>query len=154
MKNLFGSPGKVSGLVLRLGQCFFAASSLGVMAAAPGFSTATTFCYLIASMCLQLLWSFGLACFDVHALRSKRDLHNNIFVSLFVVGDWVTSTLTLAAASSSAGVTVLLIKDTNACRMERKFSCDMFQVSVGLAFVSWFLLAISSYVMFWLAATA
>ncbi|KAL3521137.1 hypothetical protein ACH5RR_019286 [Cinchona calisaya] len=154
MKDLFGSPGKVSGLILRMGQCFFAAASLGVMASAPGFSTATAFCYLIASMGLQLLWSFGLACFDVHALRLKRDLHNHVFVSLFVVGDWVTATLSLAAACSSAGVIILLIKDTNFCKMESKLSCDMFQISVGLAFVSWFLLAISSYVMFWLAASA
>ncbi|KAL3523862.1 hypothetical protein ACH5RR_016696 [Cinchona calisaya] len=154
MKDLFGSPGKVSGLVLRIGQCLFAAASLGVMASASGFSTATAFCYLIASMGLQLLWSFGLACLDVHALRLKRDLHNHIFVSLFVVGDWVTATLSLAAACSSAGVVVLLIRDTNVCRVDSKLNCDMFLISVVFAFVSWFLLSISSYVMFWLAASA
>lgn len=47
------------------------------------------FSYLIASMGLQVLWSFGLACLDLHALRSKRNLQNPILVSLFVVGDWV-----------------------------------------------------------------
>jgi len=47
------------------------------------------FSYLIASMGLQLLWSFGLACLDVYALRGKKDLQNPILVSLFVVGDWV-----------------------------------------------------------------
>ncbi|MQL79271.1 hypothetical protein Taro_011702 [Colocasia esculenta] len=46
--------------------------------------------YLIASMGLQVLWSMGLACLDVYALRIKRDLHNPVSVSLFVVGDWVT----------------------------------------------------------------
>lgn len=40
-------------------------------------------------MALQLLWSFGLACLDVYALRTKKDLQNPILVSLFVVGDWV-----------------------------------------------------------------
>lgn len=45
--------------------------------------------YLIASMGLQVLWSFGLACLDVFALRIKRDLQNPVLVSLFVVGDWV-----------------------------------------------------------------
>ena len=45
--------------------------------------------YLIASMGLQVLWSFGLACLDVYTLRRKRDLQNPILVSLFVVGDWV-----------------------------------------------------------------
>lgn len=47
------------------------------------------FSYLIASMGLQVLWSFGLACLDMYALRRKRDLQNPILVSLFVVGDWV-----------------------------------------------------------------
>ena len=47
------------------------------------------FSYLIASMGLQVLWSFGLACLDVYALRRKRDLQNPVLVSLFVVGDWV-----------------------------------------------------------------
>lgn len=47
------------------------------------------FSYLIASMGLQGLWSFGLACLDIYALRRKRDLQNPILVSLFVVGDWV-----------------------------------------------------------------
>ncbi|KAI5670599.1 hypothetical protein M9H77_10963 [Catharanthus roseus] len=154
MKELFGSPGKASGLCLRIGQCLFAAASLGVMASASGFSTATAFCYLIASMGLQLLWSFGLACFDIHALRLKRDLHNHVFVSLFVVGDWVTAMLSLAAACSSAGVIVLLLKDTNICRLDAKLSCNKYQISVALAFVSWFLLGISSYVMLWLAASA
>lgn len=47
------------------------------------------FSYLTASMGLQVLWSFGLACLDIYALRKKRDLQNPILVSLFVVGDWV-----------------------------------------------------------------
>ena len=42
-------------------------------------------------MGLQVLWSMGLACLDVYALRIKRDLHNPVLVSLFVVGDWVLS---------------------------------------------------------------
>jgi hypothetical protein len=46
--------------------------------------------YLIASMALQLLWSFGLACLDIYSLKTKRDLHNPVLVSLFVVGDWVS----------------------------------------------------------------
>lgn len=66
----------------------------------------------------------------------------------------VTAMLSLAAACSSAGVVVLLLKDTSICRLDNKLSCDMYQISVALAFISWFLLAISSYVMFWLAASA
>ncbi|KAK9104571.1 hypothetical protein Scep_021415 [Stephania cephalantha] len=93
MKKLFGGPGTVGGLVLRIGQCLFASSpSIGAVVSALGFSGYTAFCYLIASMGLQVLWSFGLACLDVYALRIKRDLQNPILVSLFVVGDWGPST--------------------------------------------------------------
>ncbi|XP_057789147.1 CASP-like protein 5B2 isoform X1 [Salvia miltiorrhiza] len=153
MKELFGSPGRKSGLMLRVGQCVFAAASIGVMASATAFSTITAFCYLIASMGLQVLWSFGLACLDVHALRSNKDLYNHILVSLFVVGDWVTATLSLAAACSSAGVIVLFTRDTSICRVETKFSCGMFQISIAFAFASWFLVSISSCIMFWLVAS-
>ncbi|XP_021295608.1 CASP-like protein 5B2 [Herrania umbratica] len=148
---LFGSPGKLSGLLLRVGQCSFAAASIGVMVSAPGFFNSTAFCYLIASMGLQFLWSFGLACLDLHALRSKRNLQNPILVSLFVVGDWVTAILSLAAACSSAGVTVLYSRDLGYCRSPH-IPCSRFQASIFLAFISWFLLAISSHVTFWLLA--
>ncbi|XP_071707617.1 CASP-like protein 5B1 [Rutidosis leptorrhynchoides] len=152
MKALLGSPGKKSGAVLRMGQCLFAASSLSVMATASGFATVTSFCYLIAAMGLEALWSFGLACLDLHAIRLNKDLHNHIFLSLLVVGDWVTAILSLAAACSSAGVMVVFIKDTDICRTHKPLACDTFEISIALAFVAWFLLAISSYVMFWLLA--
>ncbi|XVF83749.1 hypothetical protein PTKIN_Ptkin16aG0517400 [Pterospermum kingtungense] len=147
----FGTPGKLSGLILRMGQCSFAAASIGVMVSAPGFFNSSAFCYLIASMGLQVLWSFGLACLDFHALRSKRNLQNPVLVSLFVVGDWVTAILSLAAACSSAGVTVLYSRDLGYCRSPQ-IPCSQFQASILLAFVSWFLLAISSHVTFWLLA--
>ncbi|CAI0427279.1 unnamed protein product [Linum tenue] len=100
MKELLGSPGTVSGLLLRLGQCAFAAASIGVMVSANGFSSYTAFCYLIASMGLQLLWSFGLACLDIYALRRKKDLQNPVLVSLFVVGDWVLNSHQLSSLVS------------------------------------------------------
>ncbi|KAJ6717950.1 CASP-LIKE PROTEIN [Salix purpurea] len=103
-------------------------------------------------MGLQLLWSFGLACLDLHALRSKKNLQNPVLVSLFVVGDWVTSILSLAAACAAAGVTVLFSRDLHYCRAPYNFPCSRFQISIALAFISWFLLAISSHVMFWLLA--
>ncbi|XP_038721148.1 CASP-like protein 5B2 isoform X1 [Tripterygium wilfordii] len=179
MKDVMGSPGTVSGLLLRIGQCAFAAASIGVMASAIGFSTFTAFwkyfevgsCrlskmtrglvalssetlnYLIASMGLQLLWSLGLACLDVYALRRKRDLQNPVLVSLFVVGDWVTSMLSLAAACSSAGVAVLYAKDLPVCRQQLHLPCGRFEISILLAFTTWILIAISSHVMFWIVAS-
>lgn len=47
--------------------------------------------FLIASMGLQVIWSFGLAFMDAYALLTKKVLHNPVLVSLFVVGDWVST---------------------------------------------------------------
>ncbi|KAM5560213.1 CASP-like protein 5B2 [Rosa sericea] len=150
MKELIGRPGSVSGLLLRIGQFGFAAAAIGVMVSADRFATFTAFCYLIASMGLQVLWSFGLACLDIYALRRKRDLQNPILVSLFVVGDWVTATLSLAAASASAGIVILYAKDTNFCTSQWDIPCRKFQISVAFAFLTWAFIAVSSHVMFWI----
>ncbi|KAK9986411.1 hypothetical protein SO802_031362 [Lithocarpus litseifolius] len=150
MKKLIGRPGSVSGLALRLGQCGFAAAAIGVMVTSPGFSSVTAYCYLIASMGLQVLWSFGLACLDVYALTRKRDLQNPILVSLFVVGDWVTAILSLAAACSSAGIIVLYSRDLHYCNGQAHSTCSKYQTSIAFAFISWALSAISSHVMFWI----
>ncbi|WRX25617.1 Casparian strip membrane protein domain - like 10 [Theobroma cacao] len=109
--------------------------------------------YLIASMGLQLLWSFGLACLDVYALRRKRDLQNPVLVSLFVVGDWVTAMLSLAAACSSAGVIVLYARDLDFCRAQAHLPCRRYEISIILAFITWVLIAMSSHVMFWILAS-
>jgi len=84
-----GRPGTSGGLVLRTGQFVFAAACICAMASASGFTNYTAFCYLIASMGLQALWSLGLACLDCYALILKRDLQQAFLMSLFVVGDWV-----------------------------------------------------------------
>ncbi|KAJ6699551.1 CASP-LIKE PROTEIN 5B3 [Salix purpurea] len=124
MKEIIGGPGTVSGLLLRIGQCVFAAASISIMTTATEFASYTSFCYLIASMGLQLLWSFGLACLDIYALRRKKDLQNPVLVSLFVVGDWVTAMLSLAAACSSAGVVVLYARDMNFCKTHPDLPCS------------------------------
>ncbi|KAK9668740.1 hypothetical protein RND81_13G082800 [Saponaria officinalis] len=152
MKELVGSPGTKSGLILRLAQCAFATASIALMVSAAGFSNFTAFCYLIASMGLQVLWSFGLACLDVYALRIKRDLQSPVLVSLFVVGDWVTATLSLAAACSSAGIVVLYSHDLGFCK-KHYYPCAKYELSVTFAFITWFLIALSSHLMFWLLAS-
>lgn len=153
MKRLFGGPGTVTGLLLRLGQCAFGAASIGVMVTSLGFSGYTAFCYLIASMGLQVLWSFGLACLDIYALSRKRILQNPFLVSLFVVGDWVTATLSLAAACSSAGIVVLYARDLNFCMIRKGLPCNRYQISVAMAFVTWVLTAMSSHVTFRILAS-
>ncbi|KAF6161153.1 hypothetical protein GIB67_007794 [Kingdonia uniflora] len=91
MRMLNGGPGTVIGLLLRLGQFLFSVTSAGLMCSAKRFGIYTAFCFLIAAMGLQGLWSLGLACLDVYALKKKRHLQNPAFVGLFVIGDWVTS---------------------------------------------------------------
>ncbi|KAF9679956.1 hypothetical protein SADUNF_Sadunf06G0069600 [Salix dunnii] len=174
MKEIIGGPGTVSGLLLRIGQCVFAAASISIMTSATGFSSYTSFCYLIASMGLQLLWSFGLACLDIYALRRKKDLQNPVLVSLFVVGDWVlsmvkwfphelvsnfnkavlvTAMLSLAAACSSAGVIVLYARDMKFCKTRPELPCSGYEISILLAFITWLQVSISSHVMFWILAS-
>lgn len=43
MKKMIGSPGTMSALILRLGQCASAAATIGVMVSASGFSSYTAF---------------------------------------------------------------------------------------------------------------
>ncbi|KAH6769187.1 hypothetical protein C2S52_006754 [Perilla frutescens var. hirtella] len=105
-------------------------------------------------MGLLVLWSFGHACFDIYALRVNMDLYTLINVRVTVVGDWVIATLSLAAACSSAGVIVLFSRDTVMCSSDdNEFACSVIQMSVLFAFMSWSLIAVSSYLMLCLLAT-
>ncbi|KAJ4955952.1 hypothetical protein NE237_012735 [Protea cynaroides] len=149
MKDFQGTPGTLTGLLLRTSQCLFAAGSIASMATTSSFFRITAFCYLMASMALQVIWSFALACLDTYALARKKVLHNPILVSLFVVGDWVTAILSLAAAASSAGVVVLYTGDFGLWKGEE---CLKYQISVSLAFFSWIMVEISSFIMFWILA--
>ncbi|KAL4590555.1 hypothetical protein LXL04_003487 [Taraxacum kok-saghyz] len=150
MRNFAGTPGTVTALILRLLQCLFAAASVASMATTKSFFNFTAFSYLIASMGLQVIWSFGLAFLDACALANKKVLHNPGLLSLFVVGDWVTATLSLAAASSSAGITVLYFSDLGGCGFGQE--CQKYQLAVALAFMSWISIGISSLIMLWTLA--
>ncbi|XP_054821194.1 CASP-like protein 5B3 isoform X1 [Prosopis cineraria] len=151
MKDFPGTPGTLTGLVLRISQCICAVGSIASMATTSGFFNFTAFCYLLASMGLQVIWSFVLALLDAYAWMRKKVIHNAILVSLFVVGDWVTSTLSLAAASASAGITVLYFNDLGHCNFGEE--CQKYQISVAFAFMSWITILISSLIMLWLLAS-
>ncbi|XAR48989.1 hypothetical protein NMG60_11031995 [Bertholletia excelsa] len=150
MKDFSGTPGTVTSLVLRISQCLFASGSIVCMTTTSSFFNITAFCYLIASMGLQVIWSCALAFLDAYSLAKKKVLHNHIVVSLFVVGDWVTATLSLAAASASGGITVLYFSDYGHCSIGE--ACQKYQMSVVLAFLSWITISISSLIMLWLLA--
>ncbi|KAK3165953.1 hypothetical protein QOZ80_1AG0039760 [Eleusine coracana subsp. coracana] len=153
MAELAGRPGTWGGLALRSCQFAFAAACICVMSSAPGFANYTAFCYLIASMGLQALWSLGLACFDCYALILRKDLQQAFLLSLFVVGDWVTAVLSFAAASSAGGVVVLFERDVHFCSRDPQLPCGRFEVATAFAFLSCAFCATSAIVMFCLLAS-
>jgi len=62
----------------------------------------------------------------------------------------VTATISLAAASASAGLTVLYFHDMGHCHFGEE--CQKYQISVAFAFMSWISISISSLIMLWLLA--
>ncbi|CAF1831940.1 hypothetical protein Bca4012_030239 [Brassica carinata] len=133
MEDIQGMPATLLGLALRFFQFFFAAVSLSVMASTNDFPSVSAFCHLVAATGLQSLSSLALATVDVYAIMVKRSLQNRRLVSLFAVGDGVTSTMTFAAACASAGITVLIDNDLNSCSANH---CVQFETSTALAFIS------------------
>ncbi|CAH8382127.1 unnamed protein product [Eruca vesicaria subsp. sativa] len=141
MIDIPGTPGTFTGLVLRISQCVFAAASISYMVSSGAFFNYTAFCYLIAAMGLQVIWSSGLAILDTFALLRKKTLLSP-----------VTATLSLAGASSSAGIMVLYFGDLGSCSFEAE--CWRYQLSVTLAFLCWISISISSLTTLWLLASS
>ncbi|XP_008805189.2 CASP-like protein 5A1 isoform X2 [Phoenix dactylifera] len=150
MKDIQGMPGTPGGLVLRLCQFIFAAAALSVMTSTSDFTSVTAFCYLVAAVILQSLWSLSLAFVDIYALLVKRCLRNSRAVCLFTIGDGIMYTLTFAAACASAGITVLISNDLNICSENH---CTSFQTATAMAFISWFALSPSFLLNFWSLAS-
>lgn len=65
----------------------------------------------------------------------------------------MTAMLSLAAASSSAGVIVLYAKDLGYCDVPSGVACLRYEVAVVLSFVTWVQIAVSSHVTFWILAS-
>lgn len=104
-------------------------------------------------MGLQALWSLGLACLDGYALKLEKDLRSAVLVSLFVVGDWVTSILSFAASCSAGAVVVLFDRDAFFCSRDPHLPCGTFELATAFAFLSWAFSGTSALVMFWLLAS-
>ncbi|KAF3339803.1 CASP-like protein 5A1 [Carex littledalei] len=150
MKDLPGMPGTLGGLLLRIAQFVFAVAALSVMASTSDFTSVTAFCYLVAAVILQSIWSLSLAIVDIYALLVKRCLRNARVLSLFTIGDGITSTLTFAAACASAGITVLIGNDLNICAANH---CASFETATAMAFISWFAVSPSFLLNFWSLAS-
>lgn len=150
MKDIQGMPATPGGLALRVSQFIFAVAALCVMATTSDFPSVTAFCFLVAAAGLQSLWSLSLAIVDIYALSVMRSLQNNRIVSLFTVGDGITSTLTFAAACASAGITVLIDNDLQSCSQNH---CVQFETATAMAFISWFTALPSFLLNFWSLAS-
>ncbi|CAL5432113.1 unnamed protein product [Camellia sinensis] len=178
MKDIQGMPGTIGGVTLRLSQFVFAIVSFSVMVTTSDFPSVTAFCYLVAAVGLQSLWSLSLAVVDIYALLVGRCLQNYRVVSLFAIGDGVcvgvimfvgvitdiynktlvvflgnngiTSTLTFAAACASAGITVLIGNDLGICSQNH---CAQFETATAMAFLCWFTALPSFLLNFWSLAS-
>ncbi|OAY42678.1 CASP-like protein 5A1 [Manihot esculenta] len=150
MKDVQGMPGTHGGLTLRLLQFVFGLISVCVMTSTSDFRSVTAFCYLVIAVSLQISWSLSLVIVDAYALLVRRSLRKRAIVRLFAIGDGITSTLIFAAASASAGITVLVGNDLNKCSVEH---CARFETATAMAFISWFAMTPSFLMNFWALAS-
>uniref|UniRef100_A0ACD5Y3K1 Uncharacterized protein n=1 Tax=Avena sativa TaxID=4498 RepID=A0ACD5Y3K1_AVESA len=146
MNQMVGSPGTWSGMALRLSQCVFAAASLCAMVTTLDFfSDSPAFCFVNTTMLLQMIWSLALACLDMYAMRNRKDLQERALVFFLVVDDGIMALLNFTAASASAGVSTLYVKDVLFCR---KVACGQIVLLIVLAFITTLLAATSFFSMF------
>ncbi|KAJ0259656.1 CASP-like protein 5A1 [Hirschfeldia incana] len=149
MKDVQGMPGTTAGLILRLSQFVPALISLSVMLTTPDFHSSTAFRGMVFAVGLQSLWSLCLFIIDAYALLVGRSLRNHLVVRCFTVGDGITCILTFAAASASAGITVLF-KDLAKCDVKH---CTRFETATAISFISWFAVFPSFFLNLWSLAT-
>ncbi|KAF3671233.1 CASP-like protein 5C1 [Capsicum chacoense] len=143
-----GAVGTSASFALRLGQSIFSAASLLFMSLGVEFHNYTAFCFLVTIMGLVIPWSITLALIDIYSLLIHCPIRQPGIFFFIVLGDWALSFLTLAAASSIAGIVDVLHRaDETFCPAEL---CSRYQISAGLSFLSWFLSMASSLSNLWL----
>ncbi|KAK6946183.1 Casparian strip membrane protein domain [Dillenia turbinata] len=155
MDGVPGSVGTSAGFSLRLGQTIFSSASLLFMSLGVEFYGYTAFwfvffspsTFLVTIMGLVIPWSFTLGLVDGYSVLVKCPLRQPGVLLLIVIGDWVLSILILAAACSTAGVVDLLLQPDGNCPPR---ICTRYQLSVAMAFLSWFLSGASALFNLWL----
>lgn len=151
MDEIPGSFGTSASLTLRLGQELFSCASLFLMSVGVEFYSYTAFCYLVTIMGLMIPWSLTLAIVDGYSLLTGCPLRQPGIMLIIVIGDWVLSMLSLAAACATVGVIDLLLDiDRSYCSPNL---CGRYQLSAAMAFLSWFLTSASSLFNLWLLAS-
>ncbi|WCJ31003.1 CASP-like protein 5C1 [Euphorbia peplus] len=148
MERVPGAVGTSASLALRLGQTIFSTASLLFMCLGIDFYSYTSFCYLVTVMGLVIPWSITLVIVDIYCVFVKCLPHQPRILSAIIIGDWVLSFLSLAAASSTASVTDVLMDVGNSYCPAKL--CRRYQISAAMAFLSWFLSFASSLFNLWL----
>ncbi|GMH02736.1 hypothetical protein Nepgr_004575 [Nepenthes gracilis] len=143
-----GSVGTTTSFSLRMGQAIFSSASLLFMSLSAEFYSYTSFCYLVTIMGLVIPWSFTLGLVDGYSVLFKCPLRQPGLLLIIIIGDWVLSILTLAAASSTAGIVELLLKAGGSICPPK--ICRRYLISAAMAALSWFLSMASSLFNLWL----
>lgn len=89
--------------------------------------------------------TYWTVCFQLFPFRSRDS-----FAELVPFSVQIASTLTFAAASASAGITVLIGNDLDKCAMNH---CARFESATAMAFISWFVASPSFLFNFWSLAS-
>ncbi|XP_047324354.1 uncharacterized protein LOC124927897 isoform X1 [Impatiens glandulifera] len=141
MTDIQGMPGTKGGLVLRLIQLVLAGISLCVIVTTRNFPMdITSFRYFMVSVVIECTWTLCMAMVDIYALSVGHRLLNHVMMTLFTIGDGVTSILLFAASSGCAGVIYFIQHELDRSSENR---CTPFAYAVGLALTSWFFLFLS-----------
>ncbi|KAL3538926.1 hypothetical protein ACH5RR_002292 [Cinchona calisaya] len=147
IQDVPGSMGTSASIILRLGQAIFSVASLLFMSLGVDFYNYTAFCFLVIVMGLVIPWSFTLALLDGYSILVQCPVRQLGILLVIVIGDWVLSILTLAAASSTAAIVNLLFQaDDSFCPPKY---CSRYLISAMLAFLSWFFSVASSLFNLW-----
>ncbi|KAF3786588.1 CASP-like protein 5C1 [Nymphaea thermarum] len=128
--------------------------------------------YLVTIVSFTIFWSFALAVIDLFTMVTGcKNLRQRGFMIIIAIGDWrvsssiskvtkyvlgkrqVLSLLSLSAPCSSAGVADFLLLNGAPLCPPKNCSNGRYQLSAAMAFLSWFLILVSSLVNFWMLAS-
>ncbi|XP_019054103.1 PREDICTED: CASP-like protein 5C1 isoform X1 [Nelumbo nucifera] len=104
--------------------------------------------FLVTAMGLVIPWSFTLAMVDGYAVIMGFPFRQPGILLVIIVGDWVLSLLSLAAACAANGVISFLLDRGGVYNLPN--IGGRYQLSVAMAFFSWFLSAVSLLFNLWL----
>ncbi|KAK9049950.1 hypothetical protein SSX86_031081 [Deinandra increscens subsp. villosa] len=150
--QLPGSIGTSASLAIRLGQSLFSVASLLFMCVGVQFYAYTSFCFLVTIKGLTIPWSLTLAIVDAYSVFVKRPSRQLHIVLVIVIGDWILSFLSLAAACSTASVSDFMVTEAGASFCDGKV-CSRYRLSAAMACMSWSLSVASALFNLWVLSS-